>query len=264
MRYHFTARVAVILKEGLEAAADALALYHLAQQMPSTDTNVKLVKVGITILDVCNNAERCVVLFGNRSDGAAIALKRLTNADEVERLSHLVGLNLSHRGLVPFEFCSPLNDFLLMPRYISTLTELKPLTDERQGLLVTQMKAALQYLHGKGVAHMDVKPDNIAMNVAGEFILIDIGNAAPFETLTDVTSMFVPDGFTIVRGQLAASSHADFCQLAMTLLAKLDFSYIQTRKTLRLSPQAALNALRTIGCVVCESLSELIGNGSSV
>lgn len=253
MRYHFTARVAVILKEGVEAAPDARALYQLAQQMPSTETNAKLKTVGITILDVCNNAERCVVLFGNKSDGAAIALKRLTNMDEVERLHYLVSLNLSHPGVVPFELCAPLNDFLLMPRYISTLTELKPLTAERQHLLVSQVGAALRYLHEKCVAHMDVKPDNIALNHLGEFILIDIGNAAPFGTLTDVTSMFVPAGFPIIRGQLAASSRMDFCQLAMTILAKLEFSYILNRKTQRLSPNAVLEALMTLGCVVCES-----------
>jgi serine/threonine protein kinase len=154
-----------------------------------------------------------------------------------------------------------LEDFLLMPRYISTLADLKPLTPERQGLLLAQVTAALQYLHGKGVAHMDVKPDNIAMNQSGEFILIDIGNAAPFGTLTDVTSMFVPGGFDIVHGRLAASSHVDFCQLVMTFLAKLDFKCIQTNgKALHLSPHDALEALRKLECVVCESLSALVCN----
>jgi serine/threonine protein kinase len=142
-----------------------------------------------------------------------------------------------------------LEDFLLMPRYISTLADLKPLTPERQGLLLAQVTAALQYLHGKGVAHMDVKPDNIAMNQSGDFILIDIGNAAPVRTLADVSSMFVPGGFDIVQGRL------------MTFLARLDFKCIQTNgKALHLSPHDALEALRKLECVVCESLSALVCN----
>ena len=40
-----------------------------------------------------------------------------------------------------------------------------------------QMASALQHLHSKGIAHMDVKPDNIYSTEDGQFKLGDFGLA---------------------------------------------------------------------------------------
>lgn len=43
--------------------------------------------------------------------------------------------------------------------------------------LLMQMASALHHLHGRGIAHMDVKPDNIYTTEDGRFKLGDFGLA---------------------------------------------------------------------------------------
>ena len=52
------------------------------------------------------------------------------------------------------------------------------------------MKAAMDHLHGLGVALMDVKPANIGITESGTFVLIDVGNAAVFGNATEVAELF--------------------------------------------------------------------------
>ena len=69
---------------------------------------------------------------------------------------------------------------------------------------------------------MDIKTDNIGLDSAGKFILIDIGNATTFGTATDVTDNFVPLDFGVIKyGQMLASPDVDFWLLASTFLFKL-------------------------------------------
>ena len=52
-------------------------------------------------------------------------------------------------------------------------------------LAPVQMAAALQHLHDRGIAHLDVKPDNIfeATQGSGTYKLGDFGLARPMQTM---------------------------------------------------------------------------------
>ncbi|OAL40460.1 hypothetical protein AYO20_00196 [Fonsecaea nubica] len=43
-----------------------------------------------------------------------------------------------------------------------------------------QICTALQYLHSNGIAHMDIKPDNVVLDRDGNAVLIDIGGTGAF------------------------------------------------------------------------------------
>ena len=53
----------------------------------------------------------------------------------------------------------------------------KPLSEEAGRELARQMLSALAFLHGNGIAHRDVKPENILL-VDGRYVLSDFGFAA--------------------------------------------------------------------------------------
>ena len=44
---------------------------------------------------------------------------------------------------------------------------------------ITQILKGLEYLHEKGIAHMDIKPGNIVINGELEARLIDLGESMP-------------------------------------------------------------------------------------
>jgi serine/threonine protein kinase len=57
--------------------------------------------------------------------------------------------------------------------------------------IARQVAAALDYCAGKGIAHRDVKPDNILLDDAGRIVLVDFGLAARFDK---VTAWSIPTG----------------------------------------------------------------------
>jgi serine/threonine protein kinase len=65
---------------------------------------------------------------------------------------------------------------LIEGRPLSTVIERSPLSVGDTVRLGLQLASALRYLHGTGLAHLDVKPDNIMMR-DGRALLIDFGAA---------------------------------------------------------------------------------------
>ncbi|MFE5797642.1 acyl carrier protein [Streptomyces sp. NPDC056503] len=51
---------------------------------------------------------------------------------------------------------------------------------------------ALAYMHGMGIVHRDIKPANIMICADGQAVLMDLGIARDFSTLTTVTAAFSP------------------------------------------------------------------------
>lgn len=242
--------VSIVTTNNIEFAKK---MYDLASQLPSTATNASLELAGVTILDVCSKSDTVVILFGHKGL-KPVALKRLFNQEEAERLIHLSTLNIDYPSVIPFELLDN-GRFMVMPRLVSDLQELKPLTSERQYGLWADMSSALHYLHSKGVAHMDVKPSNIGLDGEGKFVLIDIGNAAPLGQVTDVTDAFVPSDFDIRHGGMKANALVDVWLLATTFLAKLSF-----KELVRKSCKSIMSELKSSECAVLVELTATIAD----
>jgi serine/threonine protein kinase len=95
-------------------------------------------------------------------------------------------------------------------------------------LLWTNMNTALQTLHDMGLAHMDIKPDNVCISCISRdapisYVLIDVGSVTSLKSgrYTNATTAFLPherqpDGSH--GGKVKASTDTDWWMLAMTLI----------------------------------------------
>ena len=107
----------------------------------------------------------------------------------------LVSMKLVHSNIVPlrgFEENNG-NPFLVMD-YIDgqtlddLLAEKEKLTEEETIRILAPIAAALDYAHGEGVVHRDVKPGNVIIRKDGRPFVLDFGIAREIqETMTHVT-----------------------------------------------------------------------------
>ena len=127
-------------------------------------------------------------------------------------------------NITSFDFIKTNTDknLMMMPLYQNTL-EMFLMADGDKCVpiqLYKEIKVAIDYLHSKNYAHMDIKPANICMN-DGKIILIDLQSIAPFGEKTYSTNAYLPlelipqnINFTI------SSKETDYWMLAMTLAKK--------------------------------------------
>lgn len=71
---------------------------------------------------------------------------------------------------------------------LKTLTEGGPLLEDIAARYISQISDALEYLHGKNILHLDIKPSNILINKNQEAILIDFGISKRYDGGGDETS----------------------------------------------------------------------------
>lgn len=92
-----------------------------------------------------------------------------------------VGYNLEHSNIVRYESVG--NDYIVID-YVDGRTLREVIDNEpdyfkdRKNLdkFVSQMLSAVAYMHGHGVVHLDLKPDNIMLtNVANDVKVLDLG-----------------------------------------------------------------------------------------
>ncbi len=75
-----------------------------------------------------------------------------------------------------------------LDRYVEALDARSPDRVGRVCDLVRQVALALHYLHGKGVVHRDVKPENVLVSTEGRAFLLDYGIARSFSHREGLTS----------------------------------------------------------------------------
>jgi serine/threonine protein kinase len=85
---------------------------------------------------------------------------------------------LNHPNLLhayQFDLCDN-RPYLVMPYCPNSAVELVGRADEMtMWRLVRDVAFGLSYLHGKGIVHRDIKPDNILMDKDGDFVVTDFG-----------------------------------------------------------------------------------------
>ena len=106
-----------------------------------------------------------------------------------------------------------------MPRYLQSLAKSPYLYQEHLVVQGVRLVKALDYMHGKGYIHMDVKSDNIFMDAAGNLFLGDFGSACKEnERITSTTPTFYH------RDLIGEPAHPqyDWYMLLVTLLIEFD------------------------------------------
>ena len=79
----------------------------------------------------------------------------------------------------------------------------------------SQIFNAVDYLHGLGYAHSDIKPTNIFINYFGCYILGDLGSTTRFYEASKTTDAYVPQIYK--RYILKSHPLLDWAMLTMTL-----------------------------------------------
>ena len=101
----------------------------------------------------------------------------------------------------------------------------KPFTEKETIRIAWQMVEALQFIHGKRMLHLDIKPSNIMIDKMGEATLIDFGASKQFASgeSTSVSSSTLEFSHSYAPGELLSGNKdslgpwTDFYSLGATL-----------------------------------------------
>ncbi len=133
-----------------------------------------------------------------------IALKLLQSTGDEKRDQHRIdrfliegraGARLQHPNIVPVFDAGrdeQSGEYYMAAAFISggslaSAIDGTPLELRRAAILVKQIALALDYAHGQGILHRDIKPDNVMLDEEGEPHLMDFGLARIEESEADLT-----------------------------------------------------------------------------
>lgn len=205
----------------LNDSATALEYYNRAKTMPSTETHRRLLRIGVEISEQAHAIVHTnIVLFGHKN-GIPCAVKMLRDREELQMLQNLRVASLQHDNIVNFEIED--GRFQVMPHFVSNLQEINHFDAIMQDRMWVHLSDAMMYLHGKGYAHMDIKPENVGIRESGSPVLLDAEAITLFDQPAFVTEMFVPLEFTVRHGKTISSALVSWWMLAVTFAIKMDF-----------------------------------------
>ena len=99
---------------------------------------------------------------------------------------------LNHEGVVKVnDVFEENNTAYYVMDYIEgkSLAEQLPIAQEQALAYIKQAAEALQYVHTKGILHLDIKPANIMINQSGKAVLIDFGISKHYDSEGKGTSL---------------------------------------------------------------------------
>ena len=206
-------------ERSMEAAISA---YNMASALPSTATAAAFRVDGLVVNgDLWQNSEFTICYRGTLQ----FVLKPLTSRETKRAEAFMAQIDGPISHVTTFELVESIHGktFMLMPRFLDTLERCPILYGDGVIKLWRQMSAALEAVHAIGFAHMDVKPANICMNEAGDFVIVDLGSIARFEQRTSCTACYIPTDLlpaSVESFNIPASPLVDWWMLAMTLAEK--------------------------------------------
>ena len=215
MRLRFPHQTSLAERHGNVALA--VDTFELVKAMPATETAKEMAADGfVTVATLFPDSN---ILVGYHR-GLKKLIKPL-RPDEAQRAHAFMaarGDNMNEH-VVPFELrwedSVKGKSFMVMPE-LPALLEQIPASQVDARLLLDHMSSALEYLHGLGFAHCDVKSGNICARYPLSFVLVDLGSIALFGARTSSTPAYVPRDVRRDR----SSAELDWCMLGMTLAEK--------------------------------------------
>jgi serine/threonine protein kinase len=220
MTFYYVSKIAGIVL--MQDADTALGYYLLAADRPSSTTIRRIAqKTGVQF------SRTATVLGGNVYFGSfhsvPMIVKKINDIEEMERMVKIVeDVRLLHVSLVPMQILEYKAESMLigMPRMNGTVADL-PFPVDPLGLLkiIETVLSALRHLDQYNFHHMDVKDQNIGLDLYGRAILIDLGSTAESDVLTYVTVQYVPTDLhcTAVLGKFRSRKEVDFWMLGVTV-----------------------------------------------
>ena len=234
MRNRYTNRVNLILQE--EDYDYAWETYELASILPGTSTRIEVEKLeGFFLNGIFQYNDSLIECYKDSQD----YILKILSDKEAERFRQFLkdiksdivinedNFSSFHPHIVPhYYFIAPTrnrnyNHYLIMPNYHTTLEpKLCNLYDSPETLLRfwNHISSALKFLHQRGYAHMDIKPSNICSKDK-QFILIDLGSTAKFNTRTASTPAYLPKEF--IQQIPLSSASVDWWMLAFVVAEAL-------------------------------------------
>lgn len=201
-------------------------VYVEACKLPQTATEQQLASQGIRLTGglVDGNAS-CLNCY--KEEGLIPCVLKIPNQNELHRMTEVLSrCKLTSEHIIKTELInSRQKAFVLMPRATTTLFDFGQLLPKETRRLWHSMCDALECLHSQGVAHMDVKPENITVGSDGKILLIDLGSAQFFGLATLSTHAYHPCDFPCERAVprtplIASSATIDWWMLAATIVNK--------------------------------------------
>ena len=149
-------------------------------------------------------------------------LKKLDNFELARTKALLLAVTeVSHPNVTSFQVYEETGStYVIMPKYSTTLEMISSIDTTDVGKMWSDLKDALEYLHGFQFAFMDTKPSNICIQ-DGNFILIDLGSVCVFQKKSSCTLAYIPRDLRPKSGDVVASALLDWWMLLMTIGEKV-------------------------------------------